>query len=188
MGPDIPRSFERGIISSGYWGENISPDFEGQNLLWSSRGVSRVSWRCRISLRSLRRFLQVFVGERSPGSLLPKTAESMGSWVIWGGGFSLSLWLEEPAHRLRCCLPGAGRGAAILSVECQLGLSVSWCLVRQSAHLIIQKSPKMDQRTASLIVVSFTVGGAFISFLFASRLLLPPILMICINRFPMFLC
>lgn len=29
MGPDIPRSFESGSISSGYWGENISPNIEG---------------------------------------------------------------------------------------------------------------------------------------------------------------
>lgn len=62
---------------------------------------------------------------------------------------------------------------------------VRWRLVRQSAHLIIHKSPKMDQRKASLIVVNFTVGGAFISFVFASRLLLPPILIFCIARFPM---
>lgn len=61
-------------------------------------------------------------GGRPPGSLLPRTAASTGSRVI-EGGFSLSLWVEEPAHRLRCCLPGAGRCAAILSVESQLGLS-----------------------------------------------------------------
>lgn len=38
MGPDFPRSFERGIISSGYWGEKISHGFEGQNLPWSLTG------------------------------------------------------------------------------------------------------------------------------------------------------
>ena len=38
MGPDFPRSLERGIISSGYWGEKISPDFERQNLPWSLTG------------------------------------------------------------------------------------------------------------------------------------------------------
>lgn len=38
MGPDFPGSFERGIISSGYWGETISPGFDGQNLTWSLGG------------------------------------------------------------------------------------------------------------------------------------------------------
>ena len=38
MGPDFPGSFERGIISSGYWGETISPGFDGQDLPWSLWG------------------------------------------------------------------------------------------------------------------------------------------------------
>lgn len=97
------------------WVENIVPDFEGQNLLWSSRGPPG----CFGGAGSLwEGFLQVFVGERSPVSLLP-----MGPRVTAGRGGSPRAfeWRSQPTASGAAYL--AGRCAAILSVECQLGLS-----------------------------------------------------------------
>lgn len=77
--PDFPGSFERGIVFSAYWGKNMSPGFEGQNLPWSlevggspsviEEVVSGLCWGG---------------GSRSPGSLrgLPRTLASTISRVI----------------------------------------------------------------------------------------------------------
>lgn len=88
VGPDIPRSFERGVVSSGYWGETVSPDFEGQSLLWSLRGLPGIL-AVQDLPRSLRRFSQTFVGERSPWVIASQDSGVRGVPGYWGLGVLL---------------------------------------------------------------------------------------------------
>lgn len=154
MGPDFPRSFERGIISSGYWGEKISHGFEGQNLPWSLTGggeslpnilvIRGLCWSLESPLFGRRQDLWVIEGG------LPRTLASTISRVI-NGGLPESSGELSPVPQVR--LPEAGSCAAILSVECQLGLSagvsggggVGIC----KPNRLIPQSPKMDPGTSS---------------------------------------
>lgn len=124
MGPHFPRSFERGIISSGYWEEKISPGFEGQNLPWSLTGggglpnilvMRGLCWSLKSPLFGRGQDLWVVEGG------LPRTLASTISRVIDGGLPESSVGELSPVPQVR--LPEAGNCAAILSAECQLGLS-----------------------------------------------------------------
>ena len=101
MGPDFPGSFERGIISSGYWGETISPGFDGQDLPWSLWGGGfpdiLVVRDLPLSLKSPvigeGKISRVIDGV-SPGHWRPRSPGLLT-------GVSLRLWLEKSAQRLR---------------------------------------------------------------------------------------
>lgn len=69
-------------------GGRLSPLILRDSLFWSLRGLPGIL-AVQDLPRSLRRFSQTFVGERSPGSLLPRTAASVVSRVIGGGGVLL---------------------------------------------------------------------------------------------------
>lgn len=84
----------------------------------------------------------------------------------------MSDWGEGVNPAPQVLLPEAGRCAAILSVEWQLGLSAGiW--VRKSPHLtLLSKKVLKWIRGRLLYSDNFAMGGAFVSFTFDYRLCL----------------
>lgn len=138
-GAGFPRVIWERHFSSGYWERRSILVLRGRIFPGHLKGVSWTFGGFRISPGHWGRLL---------GSLSPQDIDVHDLPVYWEGSPWVFGWRGSPKPQV--LLPGAGRCAAILSVEWLLGPSAGiWW--GKSAHLtLLSKSLKMDQRAPSL--------------------------------------